>query len=154
MSIAAALREIAAILNREAAALEQIMPHPTPAADPAPEPAPAWAPNANGYPTYPVAVLSADTPDKGVNHYCVVGPVKITVPVILPGLVRIDTVAAADSPARGGTFFNLTLKDANGTPVLWQRVAQGATIVFGNLSGSYTLDFWTDEPATAWVVYR
>lgn len=134
---------------------------PVAPAPPAPQPAPAERPTTTenfmpfGYPLYPpAAVLDANTGGKGVNHWCTVNSTPIVVTVVLPGLQRIDTVATADSPTRTGTNFHLALKDGSGAVVRQQTVVNGATILFDGLEGAFTLAFWTDDPANAWVVYR
>lgn len=131
-------------------------PKPVPFTPPPTAPAAPQAPPAPfGYPSYPPGpVLNGDSPDKGVNHWCVTNSDPITVAVQLPGLSRIDTVATADSPARGGTTFHLALKDVGGNVVRSQSVVGGATLLFDGLEGNFTLSFWSDDLAHAWVIYR
>lgn len=94
--------------------------------------------------------LKAGMNGAGENFLVEISPSQITLDVIGP--LRIDTIAAADSPARAGTFFHLHAQPESGVPIKGMDSANAASIVIPE--GRHRVAMWSDEHAKAWIVFR
>lgn len=112
----------------------------------------AGLPPAPPPPTSLPPMIDKQARGQGMNHYITFAPVRQSVG-IAPGM-RVDVVAAADSPARTGTIVHLVVKDAAGNVLAAGGDVVNASTIYAAPAGAATLEYWSDEPATCWVVFR
>lgn len=94
--------------------------------------------------------LTSQSAGGGENFLIDLSTLAATFNVVGP--IRIDMIATADSPARGGAMFGLHAQPDSGVGITGQNTANSASIVVP--AGNHRISAWADQPAKAWIVFR
>ena len=173
MSLASALREIAAILQREAAALDGVSPPsppvqpptPPPPLPPAPPPSAPLPPSSPGLPArviagVPVAQVQAMVRDRLA--------IQVEVPVGWTGSYAFSAVPTTSDPAGGNALYSMRLLDAGGVAIVDSpgRASAASLRIYSQAGapwwaarlalapGTYTFELATSQPSHLWLQFQ